>query len=150
MSLNPVTKEAMKLETSLILFGDATRKHHDYIKRTYGITALEMQLIQFAVINGPQKMKSVSEHFRIKLSTFTSTIDKAERLRLLKRVNSKEDRRVVYLDVSPKGRKIYEKYANSLQEMASEVQAKMNNAQFNRFLEGLEVFNTLSLQMPIN
>jgi DNA-binding MarR family transcriptional regulator len=47
-------------------------------------------------------MKAISEAFHIKLSTLTSIIDKAEGNRIVRRVNSKKDRRVVFLETTKK------------------------------------------------
>ena len=145
MLKNADQHEVSQLEKSLILLSDASRQHGVFIKKQFKVSALEMQLIQFVIMNGPQKMKDVSEHFHIKLSTFTSIIDKAEKLRILKRINSKEDRRVVFLDATAKGRKLYDRYSESLGDMVKQVESDFSSKQFKQFVEGLEAFNEISL-----
>lgn len=137
--------DVKRLEQSLIVLNHAFRKHRDFIKEKFKISALEMELIQFVVQNGSQKMKTVSEHFDIKLSTLTSIIDKAENQRILKRTNSKEDRRVVFLDCTRKGRSIYEDYGKFLHETALRMQTNLNYDRFAHFVESMETFTKISV-----
>jgi len=94
----PDVKDSKRLEQSIITLNNVLRKEQRYIMDKYKISSQEMEILQYVIENGPQKMKVISEHFNIKLSSLTSVIDKAEKRRVVKRVNSKEDRRVVYLD----------------------------------------------------
>lgn len=133
-----------RMERTMITINEIFRNQHEYIRIKYKISALEMDLIQFVVRNGPQKMKAIAENFAIKLSTLTSIIDKAERHRILKRVNSKDDRRVVYLDVTKKGERINGEFNEYLREMAQKIQGSLDEEFFSRFVEGIETFNQIS------
>lgn len=137
--------EISQLEERLIELNQVIRKHREYIKTKYKVTALEMELIQFVVHNGPQKMKEVSENFYIKLSTLTSIIDKAEKKRVLKRSNSKQDRRVVYLEITKNGRKLYEAYQSLLKNTAQKMKEELGNENFMNFVDGMENFARLSI-----
>jgi len=137
--------DVKRLEKSLIVLNDTLRKHHDFIKVKYKVSALEMEIMQFVLKKGPQKMKSVAENFHIKLSTLTSVIDKAEKARILKRINSKEDRRVVYLDVTKKGKNIYQEYNNYLKKMVEKMKGSFDENSFRLFVEGIEAFTKMSL-----
>lgn len=127
-----------RLEKSLYELNEVYRKHQDYIKTKYKISALEMEIIQFIVLQGKKKMKEIGDHFNVKLSTLTSIVDKIERQRLVARVNSKEDRRVVYLEVTPKGNKLYKEYSNYIQVMSQLMRGSMKEDQFSAFVAGLE------------
>lgn len=142
--MSDINQEIDRFEQSLINLNNAFRQHRDFIKARFGISGLEMELIQFVIKNGPQKMKAISEHFHIKLSTLTSIIDKAERARIVKRVNSKEDRRVVYLDLTRKGRGIYDDYNKYLRETMMRMQANLDNQTFEQFVVGIKTFTELS------
>lgn len=141
---NPLT-DYEQMEQSFILLNDIFRKRDDFIKNKYRISSLEMELIQYVIRNGPQKMRAVAEFFHIKLSTLTSIIDKAEKQRILKRVNSKEDRRVVYLDITKKGKKIFEEYKKYLQDMVVRMQDSFDKEAFEKFVAGIETFNQVSI-----
>lgn len=132
-----------RLEKSLYELNEVYRKHQDYIKTKYKISALEMEIIQLIMLQGKKKMKEIGEYFNVKLSTLTSIVDKIEQQRLVVRVNSKEDRRVVYLEVTPKGNKLYKDYSNYIQVMSQLMQQSMKEEQFSAFVEGLEKMSEL-------
>jgi MarR family 2-MHQ and catechol resistance regulon transcriptional repressor len=134
-----------KLEQGLVMLHDLFRKQRVLIEKKYGISAQEMYILQFVVVNGPQKMKDIAEEFHIKLSTLTSTIDKAEKRKILKRVNSKDDRRVVFLDITAKGRKMVEDYAAYLKELVSRTESNFQEEDLNIFVNGLEKLARISI-----
>lgn len=133
-SKNTTTKQ---LENTLINLNTAIRRHQDFIRDTYNVSPLEMEFLHFIVNNGPNKMKAISDHFHIKLSTLTSLIDKAERKRILKRINSKEDRRVVYLSATKKGHNIYNEYTSFLKETIKILKKSLDQKTFDSVLMGL-------------
>lgn len=138
--------DVKRLEKNLILLNDMLRKHHDYIQKKYKVSALEMEIMQFVMTEGPQKMKDVAHHFHIKLSTLTSVIDKAEKARIVKRVNSKEDRRVVFLDITKRGKNIFQEYQKYLKSMVAQMQHSLEPDAFDLFVEGMETFTRISLR----
>jgi DNA-binding MarR family transcriptional regulator len=140
----PNLTDISRLEQTLIAMSDSFRSHREFIENQFNISALEMQLIQHIMHNGAQKMKDISKYFHIKLSTFTSIIDKAERRRVLKRINSKEDRRVVYLDVTTKGKNLYGEYVKAMDDMAGKLGMDVNEEQFENLENGLEMFENFS------
>ncbi len=126
-----------ELQQHLYELTEVYRKHQQYIKVRYKISSLDMEIIQLVVSQGPQKMKEIGGHFQVKLSTLTSIIDKIEEQKLVKRVNSKDDRRVVFLDVTRKGKLLYEQYHHYLGMMAQSMTEKMTEGEFSGFLAGL-------------
>lgn len=132
-----------RLEKSLRTLSDVYRKHQDYIKTKYQISALEMEIIQLVVLEGRKKMKEIGTHFNVKLSTLTSIIDKIERQRLVKRVNSQKDRRVVFLEVTKKGQRLYENYSQYLHVIAQMMRRSMDDDQFQALVQGLETMTEL-------
>lgn len=132
-----------RLEKSLRALSDVYRKHQDYIKTKYRISALEMEIIQLVVMDGRKKMKEIGQHFNVKLSTLTSIIDKIERQRLVKRVNSQKDRRVVFLEVTKKGQRLYESYTQYLHVIAQMMRRSMDDEQFLALIQGLETMTEL-------
>ncbi len=139
------TDQVSRFEASMMNLTHAFRIHQSFIRDKYGVSGLEMELIQYVQAQGPQKMKAVSEHFRIKLSTLTSIIDKAEENKILRRVNSKEDRRVVFLDITAKGEKLYEEYGGFLREAARRIMGEFTDDSYSQFHKGLEAFASIRL-----
>jgi DNA-binding MarR family transcriptional regulator len=103
---------------NLLVLQDIFRRHQHEAEILFGVSYLEIELIQFVLKSGNQKMKDIADNFYIKLSTLTTIIDKAETHKLLKRIPSKEDRRVVYLEVTKKGEDIYNKYVEQVRDMS--------------------------------
>jgi DNA-binding MarR family transcriptional regulator len=132
-----------RLEKSLFDLSDVYRKHQEYIKTKHKVSALEMEIIQYIVLDGKKKMKEIGEHFNTKLSTLTSIIDKIEKQNLVKRVNSLEDRRVVFLDITKKGQKLYRDYNQHIRVLSNMMRETMNDDRFSAFVQGLEKMSQL-------
>lgn len=86
--------------TDIFSFSTSTRPG------SFKLNLTQFRIMKKVAAEGQMKMKDVGEYFNIKLSTLTSTIDKLEEKGFVKRTNSKEDRRVVYLKLTPKGKKL--------------------------------------------
>lgn len=138
--------DAERLERSLYSLTDVYRNHKAYIKGKYKVNALEMEIIQLIMIDGKKRMKEIGDHFNVKLSTLTSIIDKIERQKLVKRVNSKEDRRVVFLDVTKKGERLYKDYSRYMNVFAQMVRRSLEEDHFEALLLGLDTMSQLATE----
>ncbi|MEO0896511.1 MAG: MarR family transcriptional regulator [Bacteroidota bacterium] len=108
----------------------------------YSVNELEVDIIAYLQEQEQKKMKEVGEHFNIKLSTLTSTIDKLEKLKLVKRKNSKDDRRVIYIKPTSKGQNLLSEINSPARNIADGIIREMNKSDFdivqksiNRMLE---------------
>lgn len=131
------TEVTQQLELGFLHLSEVYRKHQAYIKAKYHISGLEMEIIQFVMREGPQKMKDIGGYFGVKLSTLTSVIDKLENQNLVKRVNSQQDRRVVLLQVNRKGKKLYDEYQGYLRALAALTHQQLSQESYQGFLDGL-------------
>ena len=138
METTQVYNPTDRLINCMTSLNEIRRKHHHYIKTKYKITGMEMEIIQWLSIEGPRKMKEIGENFNIKLSSLTSVIDKIERQKLVYRKNSKDDRRVVFLDVSEKGKRLYRDYSDYLKVLSHLMKKEMNERDFEAFILGIE------------
>jgi DNA-binding MarR family transcriptional regulator len=116
-----------ELEQLLLSMRDSFRQHQNDIRRRYKISANEMEIILFIKQAGPQRMKSIGEKFQIKFSTLTSLVDKIERLNLVKRINSKDDRRSILVTLTKKGERMLGEYDGQAIEIAGAI--KEGNSQ---------------------
>ncbi len=128
-------QEANSLERQLLHIRDAFRQHQNGIRQKYKISANEMEIILYVYNHGPQRMKTIGEEFRIKFSTLTSLVDKIERLNLVKRVNSKEDRRSILVTVTKKGKKMLEEYDSQIKSLAVRISEISDTSNFVATLE---------------
>jgi MarR family transcriptional regulator, 2-MHQ and catechol-resistance regulon repressor len=139
--------QLQRLEVSLIELRDVFRRHQRYIKDNFKVSELEMEILQYVAINGRRKMKEIGDAFNIKLSTLTSIIDKIERQKFVKRVNSKTDRRAVYLDLTPKGKKLYDKYSHYVRVIARLMKRTIKDEHFGMFVDILEKITQMTTQL---
>ncbi|MEZ4827432.1 MAG: MarR family winged helix-turn-helix transcriptional regulator [Bacteroidia bacterium] len=114
-------QESSNLEKQLLQMRDAFRQHQNEIRKRYKISANEMEIILYIDDFGPQRMKAVGEQFKIKFSTLTSLVDKIEKLNLVKRVNSKDDRRSIMVTITKKGKKMLEEYNSQIKSLAERI-----------------------------
>lgn len=131
-----------QLAEQLRYLGDIQRKHQEYIKAKYKLNGLEMEIIQLVALDGPRKMKEIGAYFHVKLSTLTSIIDKIETQKLVKRVPSKDDRRVVLLEPTRKGKKLYQDYSQYLQMMISRMPEALSEDRLTAVIAGLNLLTT--------
>lgn len=131
------------LRLQLMSLRDAFRLHQSNVRLHYDISETEMEIILYVDKNGPQKMKHIGETFGVKFSTLTSLVDKIEDLGLIKRVNSKDDRRSVLITISKKGKKLVDEYDQQAIEY-SEVIAKQPNDSKDLFARILEMLTPLT------
>ena len=96
-----------------------------------------MEIILFISKEGPQRMKSIGERFKIKFSTLTSLVDKIERLNLVKRVNSKEDRRSILVTLTKKGKKMLDEYNQQITDLANKLSEASNGKGVPQLVETL-------------
>jgi len=133
-----------KLEACLINLRDVFRRHQMVIKGKYNVSTVEMDIIQLIALEGQKKMKDIGESFNIKFSTLTSIVDKIEGQKLVKRVNSKTDRRSVYLTITPKGQALYENYKNYIHVIAMLMQRTIAPENFDIFVSEFEKITSKS------
>lgn len=133
-----VMGNANSLEKQLLYMRDAFRHHQNEIRKKYKISANEMEIILYINDFGPQRMKAVGERFKIKFSTLTSLVDKIERLNLVKRVNSKEDRRSILVTITKKGQKMLEEYNEQIRSLAERITSFSQQSKLPELVETLE------------
>ncbi len=133
---------AIALENTLNELVLAFNQKRQSLLDHYQVTEMEVDIIAYLQEHEQKKMKEVGEHFNIKLSTLTSTIDKLEKLKLVKRKNSKDDRRVIYIKPTTKGQNLLGDVNSPARSIADSMVREMNKSDFdvvqksiNRMLE---------------
>lgn len=107
------------------------------ILHQYNVTELEASIIRYLSENEMQKMKQVGEHFDIKLSTLTSTVDKLEQNKLVRRRNSRDDRRVIYIQPTNRGDQLLEDLENFTRSVSEKTIATVAPNEVDSLLKGL-------------
>lgn len=93
------------LEAVIYLYTESRRITKELARRS-GLTGPQLTVVKLLDGIGQLSLTELSERIRAQNSTVTGIIDRMEREALVVRERSKEDRRVVYIKLTPKGREL--------------------------------------------
>jgi DNA-binding MarR family transcriptional regulator len=93
------------VETIVYLYTE-TRRLTKQAARDVGLTGPQLAVVKLLDTFGDLSLSSLSERIRAQNSTVTGIIDRMEREELVRRERSTSDRRVVYIRLTDKGRKV--------------------------------------------
>lgn len=95
------------LEAIIYLYTESRRLTKELARRA-DLTGPQLTVVKLLEQIGDLSLSELSERIRAQNSTVTGIIDRMERENLVTRERSKEDRRVVYIRLTPKGRRLAE------------------------------------------
>jgi len=127
-----------RLEATLFQLNELMQRHQEIAQKRFKISGVEVEILRFLDTDGDQKMKDVGERVKVKLSNLTNIIDNLETIRLVRRVNSKTDRRSIFVSISPKGKKLIGDYNTFLRDLTQRMSSEVQESDFGIMLEGLE------------
>lgn len=142
---DPRVDRLERLEQSLFQLSDVIQKHQEIVQRRFKVSSVEIDILKLLDQEGDKKMKDIGERVRVKLSNLTNIIDRLETQKLVKRVNSKTDRRSIYVHITTKGKKLLADYADFLRELSTRMKQVMQDDQFGILVDGLEKISKVSL-----
>jgi DNA-binding MarR family transcriptional regulator len=93
------------LEGMIYLYSESRRVTRAVAEK-YGLTGSQLLVLKMLEPKGGVSLSELSERIRAKNSTVTGIIDRMERDGLVLRRRSDEDRRVVFIELLPKGKKL--------------------------------------------
>lgn len=93
------------LEAVIYLYTESRRITKELARRA-DLTGPQLTVLKLLEQFGDLSLSGLSERIRAQNSTVTGIIDRMEREDLVVRERSKEDRRVVYIRLTPKGREL--------------------------------------------
>lgn len=130
--------ELERLENGLYQLSSLFSRHQEIVQKRFSVSNVEIDILRLLLLEGDQKMKDIGQSVHVKLSNLTNIIDRLESTKLVKRVNSKNDRRSIFVHITSKGKKLLSDYAELLRELSSRMREVIDREQFSAFLEGLE------------
>ena len=110
-----------RLEASLFQLSDVIQKHQEIVQKRFKVSSVEIDILKLLDSEGDKKMKDIGERVRVKLSNLTNIIDRLESQRLVKRVNSKEDRRSILVTITKKGKRMLDEYNSQIRSLAEKI-----------------------------
>jgi DNA-binding MarR family transcriptional regulator len=134
-----------RLEQSLFQLSEVINRHQEMVQKRFKVSAVEIDILKLLDTEGDKKMKDIGERVKVKLSNLTNIIDRLESQRLVKRINSKTDRRSIFVHISTKGKKLLTDHANFLRELSTRMHSLMKEEQFGILVDGLEKISKVSI-----
>ncbi|AUJ23887.1 MULTISPECIES: MarR family winged helix-turn-helix transcriptional regulator [Virgibacillus] len=116
-------KENLSLKAFVVLI-KASKALQDYVMedmKNYGMKTSEFTILETLYHKGKQTVREISESVLIKTGSITYVIDKLEEKGLLQRKHSQEDRRVVYIDITDKGKQLMDEIFPKHQQVIEEL-----------------------------
>ncbi len=103
MNIDIFAKEATKILPHIIR--GVSKTQNDALKR--GIITLPQYLtLNILFTQGPLKMKDIAAKLNISLPATTGLVGRLNSIKVIERIYDKKDRRVIYIKITDKGKKI--------------------------------------------
>ena len=121
----------------------ATQEFHD-------ITSNDLHVIEVIGVGSPKNMSTIAKELSVTVGTLTIAVNGLVKKGYVTRERGRDDRRVVYISLSEKGRKAYAHHARFHQEMIDGIQAALSPEEMAALVKALETlknwFHQLSTQ----
>lgn len=90
------------------------------------MTANDMHVIEAIGTKAPRNMSAVAKSLGVTTGTLTISVNSLVKKGYVERIRSEEDRRVVLVSLSPKGKKAYLQHEEFHKEMIDAIVAQLN------------------------
>ena len=121
--LDQKSQLALDLWNKLTKAHDTVRKTHVKQMSQHSLTAPQFHVLEVLKESGPMPLKRISEELMVTGANITCVVDNLEKEDLVRRVPSKEDRRIINAELTDKGREkmeqIFPQYVTNMMEVAS-------------------------------
>ncbi len=131
------TNQLDRLESTLFQLNELIQRYQEIAQKRFKIASIDVEILRFLDTEGDQKMKDIGDRVKVKLSNLTNLVDNLESGKLVRRVNSKTDRRSIFVNITPKGKKLITEYNSFLRELTVRMTSNMKEDDFGIMLEGL-------------
>ena len=108
-------------------------------------TQTEIETLQFLQGKKETTMKSIADYLHIKPSSVTPVIDSLVKRGEVKRTNNKGDRRVIYIEVTPKGMKSLQKKYKNIHKAIKEIFGGLDEKDKNNLIRIFEKIHTKNI-----
>ncbi len=128
--------EAKAIELKKTL--DVITSHFQWINSASASGELSLQELKIVNCIGQREsciMREVSEHLQVAVSTMTGIIDKLEDKGLVRRERNDEDRRIVRVILTGKGRKVHQSNVENYMELSRRMLQSLNESEQDVYLE---------------
>ncbi|WP_425449097.1 MarR family winged helix-turn-helix transcriptional regulator [Dethiothermospora halolimnae] len=103
-----------------------------------GLTMPQLIVVKVLSKNKRLKVSEISKKIKLVNSTVSGIIDRLEKQDIVRRIRSKEDRRIVYIELSNKGNDIVKKYQHTINNFFNNIFINCSEEEMETILKGLE------------
>lgn len=101
------------------------------------ITNNDMHVIEAIGIEEPKNMSSIARELSVTVGTLTIAMNSLVKKGYVERTRGREDRRVVYISLSEKGRRAYENHAQFHKEMIESVTGELTEEELETLVKAI-------------
>lgn len=105
------------------------------------ITNNDMHVIEAIGIEEPKNMTSIARELSVTVGTLTIAMNSLVKKGYVERTRGKEDRRVVYISLSEKGRRAYRHHARFHKEMIDSMTSGLSKEEMEALIRSLNKLN---------
>ncbi len=129
-----------KIEYLISLFFNTGRLIKDHSCHSEDIDPISMLKIEAIRLIEAEKptMKRIAEYLHIKAPSATSLVGGLVKMDYVKRISDPNDRRIVQMIITDKGKIFFEKSVNHMNEKLKEVLLKLKQDQVDNFIQIME------------
>lgn len=105
------------------------------------ITNNDMHVIEAIGIGAPKNMSAIARELSVTVGTLTIAMNSLVKKRYVVRARGKEDRRIVYISLSDKGRRAYEHHAEFHRQMIDSIKEELTPQELDILYQALTKLN---------
>jgi MarR family transcriptional regulator, organic hydroperoxide resistance regulator len=110
------------------------------------MTLEQLQILGFLRHHGPETMGALAKWSRVALSTMTENINRLAKLHLVMRSQDPRDRRVVRIQLSPRGQKAFERKTQQSRQIMIRLLESLSETNQRKLLDAFKTIKTILLQ----
>ena len=140
METNRGTKISLLIKEVNVLMSQSIKQMFDET----GLTTPQIMVMALLSRHGNMKVSEISEKLNLSNSTISGIIDRLEKQSYVKRIRSKEDRRVVHVSLAPKSDSImHTAIHETIEQNLAQKMKKADTEQIDAIINGLETLKSL-------
>ncbi|QXJ31994.1 MarR family winged helix-turn-helix transcriptional regulator [Saccharolobus shibatae] len=132
--MQKVDERLQLVSTIAKIYRGLIREFNNRLGKVMDLSYLDFSILK-ATSEEPRSMVYLANRYFVTQSAITAATDKLEAKGLVRRVRDNRDRRVVLVEITPKGMEVLENANELLRNLVNEVLSDVNNV--SEFLEGL-------------
>lgn len=107
-------------------------------------THLQLAALNFIMENHPVSMHKLAKAFMITAASTTSLVERLFKKHFVRRAGNKRDRRLIFLEITPKGQKELAKHFHKINNRIGKLFSRLDIPSQKKLIDILEKFNRIN------